>query len=66
MWRCDVPRDNAELSTDNELPTLVSRFKKHPLNRMRNPWIYMKLQKNAGDGGLPRTEIHDILMSYYL
>ena len=66
MWRCDVPRDNAELSTDSELPTLVSRFKKHPLNRMRNPWIYMKLQKNPGDGGLPRTEIHDILMSYYL
>lgn len=66
MWRCDVPRDNAALNIDNELPTLVSRFKRHPLNRMRNPWIYMKLQKNPVTGGLPRAEIHDILMSYYL
>ena len=50
IWRCDIPRDN-----------------KRVLDRMRNPWIYLKLQKDApAEGFLNKTEIHDILMDYYL
>jgi hypothetical protein len=65
MWRCDIPRDNAELSSDEGLN--ISRVSKHPLNRMRNPWLYLKLQKNAAEEGetLDRTEIHDIIMTYF-
>ena len=65
MWRCDIPRDNAELSADEGLN--ISRAAKHPLNRMRNPWLYLKLQKNAAEEGetLDRTEIHDIIMTYF-
>lgn len=36
-------------------------------NRMRNPWLYLKLQKNAAAPGnsLNKTEIHDLLMTYF-
>jgi len=81
MWRCDIPRDNAELDADAALG--ISRYAKHPLDRMRNPWIYIKLVKNEaaqdylsdeiGIGGelglvtasLPKAEIHDLVMTYY-
>ena len=61
IWRCDIPRDNAPLNTDAGLN--VSRFKAKPLDRMRNPWIYLKLYK--GDNTDKRVEIHDVMMSYY-
>ena len=61
IWRCDIPRDNAPLNTDAGLN--VSRFKVKPLDRMRNPWIYLKLYK--GDNTDKRVEIHDVMMSYY-
>lgn len=63
IWRCDIPRDNAELSSDSNISGL-SRFDKHPLNRMRNPWIYMKLMKDKGTN--QRAEIHDIMMEYFI
>ena len=61
IWRCDVPRDNAELDTDKELG--ISRIKKHPVDRMRNPWLYLKLQKDADTD--KKVEIHDIVMTYF-
>lgn len=61
IWRCDIPRDNASLNTDAGLN--ISRFKAKPLDRMRNPWIYLKLYK--GDNTGKRVEIHDVMMSYY-
>lgn len=65
IWRCDIPRDNAQLSMDTGKN--ITRFKAHPIDRMRNPWLYLKLQKNAATGTsvLDRTEIHDIVMTYF-
>ena len=64
IWRCDIPRDNAELNTDVALG-IFRKTKPRRLDRMRNPWLYLKLQKNAADT-MPRTEIHDIVVSYFL
>ena len=63
MWRCDIPRDNALLSSD--AGKNITRFKVQRLNRMRNPWLYLKLEKNAGQETMNRTEIHDVLMTYF-
>ena len=66
IWRCDIPRDNADLSTDAAFG--VTRVKKHPSDRMCNPWLYMKLLKKAKSdsrASLPKTEIHDIVMTYF-
>ncbi len=62
IWRCDIPRDNAALALDEGLN--IKRFKTHPIDRMRNPWLYLKLMKNANSSNL-RTEIHDIVMTYF-
>lgn len=62
IWRCDIPRDNAELTLDSALG--ISRFAKHPIDRMRNPWIYVKLKKNAAEA-MKRAEVHDIELSYF-
>ncbi len=61
IWRCDIPRDNAPLSGDAALG--VSRTKQHPVDRMRNPWLYLKLQKDADTD--KKVEIHDIVMTYF-
>lgn len=65
IWRCDIPRDNAPLTMDTGMN--ISRFAVRPLDRIRNPWAYLKLQKNAASSGtLPRTEIHDIMLGYHI
>lgn len=66
IWRCDIPRDNYPAPEENESMNIY-RIKSHPLDRMRNPWLYLKLQKDAADEDdtLDRTEIHDILMTYF-
>lgn len=51
IWRCDIPRDNA-----SDVP--------HVLDRMRNPWIYITLRKDNDTDR--RTEIHDVMMSYFV
>lgn len=63
IWRCDIPRDNALLSSD--AGKNITRFKVQRLNRMRNPWVYLRLQKEADQGTMGRTEIHDIIMTYF-
>ena len=82
IWRCDVPRNNCLLdsgtgsdyrqagttypySLDSELG--VSRHIRKSQDRMRNPWIYLKLQKNAAGNNetLDRTEVHDLVMTYF-
>ena len=51
-------------STDADLG--ISRYIRRPMDRMRNPWLYMKLGKNAFEVGThPRAEIHDVLMTYF-
>ena len=57
IWRCDVPRNQN-----------VSTHGRYKMDRMRNPWVYLKLIKDAAedDARLPRTEIHDVMMHYYI
>ena len=56
IWRNDIPRNNCQLgtpsagtvwpySTDAELG--ISRHIRKPVDRMRNPWLYLKLMKKA-------------------
>ena len=66
MWRCDIPRDNAPVSTD-EAEMGITRFKARPLDRIQNPWAYVKLKKAAASSGsfLSKTEVHDIMATYF-
>lgn len=77
IWRCDIPRNNYPLpETDEEKAAEQSlgiyRYYRKPMDRMRNPWLYLKLTKNAISEEeidetkvLPKVEIHDLMMTYY-
>ena len=67
MWRCDIPRDNAKVDNATESLMGIKRFKARPLDRIRNPWAYLKLKKNAAKEGsiISRVEIHDIMVTYF-
>ena len=41
----------------------IPRDRKHIMDRMRGPWLYLKLEKNTDTSS--RVEIHDIAMTYY-
>ena len=64
MWRCDIPRDNVDVNAVTENPMGIFRKAKHPLDRMRNPWLYLKLKKDA-QANMPKVELHDFLMTYF-
>lgn len=66
MWRCDIPRDNAPVTEEEKLYGIL-RTKAHPLDRIRNPWVYIKLYKDAASDSntLPKAEIHDIMVTYF-
>ena len=70
IWRCDIPRDNMAVT---DAGTFTREFDKtffpasrrpHPMDRMRNPWLYIKLQKEASES-MKRTEIHDLVITYF-
>lgn len=67
IWRCDMPRDNAPVNDKVEIPMGIKRFKARPLDRIRNPWVYIQLRKKASSPGsyLSKTEVHDIVASYF-
>lgn len=66
MWACDIPRDNAKVDAVIEAPMGIKRFKARPLDRIRNPWAYIKLKKEAASTGfLSKTEVHDIMATYF-
>lgn len=76
MWRCDIPRDNVPATANQTEPSVnytqdkelgITRFASKPVDRMRNPWLYIKLQKKAADENsvLNKTEVHDLVMTYY-
>ena len=66
MWACDIPRDNARVDATTESPMGIKRFKARPLDRIRNPWAYIKLKKDAATTSfLNKTEIHDIMATYF-
>lgn len=35
------------------------------LNRIRNPWVYLKLQKNTSCGGRHMMQLHDVMVKYF-
>jgi hypothetical protein len=64
IWRCDIPRDNAPLETDYEFGN-ISRISRKPLDRIRNPWVYIRLYK--GDEYSDReVQIHDMTVDYFI
>lgn len=70
IWRCDIPRDNYPLAkTDAEKAEEASkgifRHTRKINDRIRNPWVYIKLQKDAKDT-MPKTEIHDVVLTYFV
>ncbi len=69
IWRCDIPRNNYPLPTTDEESELemslgIYRKVRKPQDRMRNPWLYLKLTKNAEESNR-RTEIHDMIVTYF-
>lgn len=62
IWRCDIPRDNAPINTAIESLMGIKRFKVRPLDRIRNPWAYIKLTKNVATS---KVEVHDIMVTYF-
>ena len=66
IWRCDIPRDNAETVNVFDY-TFDDTFHNTRvgvrIDRMRNPWLYIKLKKDSDTD--KRVEIHDIVMTYY-
>ena len=67
VWRCDIPRDNAPIDAITESKMGIQRFKVRPLDRIRNPWAYIKLKKEATEEGstLSKIELHDIMATYF-
>ena len=68
IWRCDIPRDNYPTGLDvkeYEAAKGITRFKSRPLDRIRNPWVYIKLTKDISDTYLPKAEIHDVVLTYF-
>lgn len=66
IWRCDIPRDGMGLGSTFDFTfdeTFQGQQAHRGLNRMRNPWLYLKFQK-VGEPN-KRVEIHDLLMTYY-
>lgn len=67
IWRCDIPRDNASVNDASESKMGIKGCKARSLDRIRNPWAYIKFTKNAAikDSFLSKVEIHDIMASYF-
>ena len=80
IWRTDVPRDNADNAdvfdeTFDRTFHILARLQKHPMDRMRNPWLYLRLRKSAAEDeivgqttvyhSLNRMELQDIVMTYF-
>lgn len=55
-WHCDIPRDNVGVFKDRTGKLVI-----HPLDRMRNPWLYFKLQGEAKR----QMELHDMIIDYF-
>lgn len=76
IWRCDIPRDNVgtKRNTDVIDPFSIEfddtfhpdySTEARPMERMRNPWLYMKLMKKSSET-MDKVEIHDLMMTYYM
>ena len=71
LWRCDVPRDNADVDTDKNLINegySITRENPRAFNWMRNTWMYMKLYKGFDKDELVnnKVQIHGIKLTYFV
>lgn len=64
IWRCDIPRDNYPVNNHTDDRGII-RVKAHPMDRMRNPWLYLKFSKSAMQTA-KKIEIHDINLSFFI
>jgi hypothetical protein len=48
----------------NENKIGIYRTKDHPIDRMRNPWLYLKLLRSETTS-MKRTEVHDMVLTYF-
>lgn len=72
IWRCDIPRNNCLLDTDRrgsefystDADLKISRLVRKPMDRMSNPWIYLKLKQEAVSVS-GKVEIHDLVMTFF-
>ena len=55
VWRANIPRN-----TTNQGGDTLHRFTR---DRMRNPWLYIKLAKTTSNNY--RTELHDLVVNYF-
>lgn len=67
IWRCDIPRDNAPEDFIEDAKKGIYRTGRHPMDRIRNPWLYLKLFHSPAGArfNLNRTEIHDVVLTYF-
>lgn len=54
IWRVNIPRDTKDKTANP-----------YGLNRMRNPWISLRLTKDNSDGNHLRNIFHDLVVYYY-
>ena len=54
IWRADIPRDTKDKTANP-----------YGLNRMRNPWISLRLTKDNSNGNHLRNIFHDLVVYYY-
>ena len=55
IWRANIPRNNTNQGG--------SSLKNYSRDRMRNPWLYLKLAKNTAN--TYKTVLHDLVVFYY-
>lgn len=55
VWRANIPRNTTNQGGDS-----THRYTR---DRMRNPWLYLKLTKNIANNY--RTELHDLVVDYF-
>lgn len=60
VYDAAVAEKNAFIAKEHSMG--IFRYAAHPINRMRNTWLYLKLKSSMDR----RTEIHDMVMTYYL
>lgn len=55
IWRANIPRNNTNKGGDS--------LHNYTRDRMRNPWLYLKLAKNTANNY--KTVLHDLVVFYY-
>ena len=55
IWRMDIPRAVADSDAGNS----------YGMDRIRNPWVYLKLKKSSTGIGRCLMQMHDVVVKYF-